>query len=299
MAKPTVVNLVEGDKFVSNGEIPTTLTRYGAVVIIEDTREIIYASPYGARGFDYSEWEVYKPNVIAYAERVGGVGILCYFISPSWDPHRNSYSAAIRRIAGSPRYLSYLPLSLRHTPVNPLPYAREWKESLSRAAHEIDMYHRSHHDTSNSSYIRERFEILVGEMWRKVLEFEVMEKNPTVAETDATHWKSVYASISPDVERFCIECDGAYFVRQWTRRASVGSFNREEVLANAIDQSRPHKYYWPNKSGTGKWTTGDVAINVPAAEWTAWKASRLEKFWEAVDYYDDEIAEHFHHTHPE
>ena len=176
-------------------------------------------------------------------------------------------------------------------PANQIPYTLEYKAYLSRFAHEVDMYHREHHDSTNSDFILERFRIIIGRMWQRVVDWDALARDNRGL-PEVRNWHYQLPALQAQMEKICLECDEhAYFVRSWTRKADVSGFiTHSEAPGHANLDTHDAGYLagFTNRDTT-PWspdTAHLVSIFGTTESIETSKQPFINSFWDAVDYYD-------------
>ena len=185
-------------------------------------------------------------------------------------------------------YLDFNGDILNH-PATHFPVVEKYKGELSKFAHEVDMFHREHHDETNAEFIRERFEILIGDMWGDILAWELLPGDPTDQE-DINNWRWRWTGIKRNMDEICYECGFTYFLRVWTMEADVPAFVTYQTASpnNAL-HAAGYQAGFTNRD-TSPWspkTTAKFAAFGTEETVEEAKEGARESFWLAVAYYDN------------
>ena len=246
---------------------------------------------------NYVDTYVSLNNPEGLAIRGNTVYICVDFADASWRSERRVDSSGYVHYIPhrETRYDGYVDLQGRHspTPVNQIPFLREWKPFVARAAHEFDWTMSAHsmqHLTTNQKWtVESQMYGLIAAPWQIIDLLENASDTEIDSFTSDYLWKSYQTDAEDVLVGLCHECeDLSTFARRFAHEANLELF-RGALVSGKVHQSDRDVSPW----GLGTVMTEQLAPvgQTPSAESiTGFHADNKVEYLKALKYYDIEVG---------
>ena len=262
-----------GDKYRPDGTFDLTLKVSWSEIEDEETRKVESDNSWDDPGTWTAE------NYLSYARQLGAPEKPLYLAQ--WDETRTSR-----------RYLDY-DGKYSYDPVNAVPFLREWKPFVSRAAHEFDWTMNAHSMESLSDNqrwtVHHQMYGLIAAPWilMKVLE----TTDPTAELAGNLLWKKYQASVEEVLIGLCHECDDtATFARLFAHKANLELFRGALVSGKVYATDRDLTPWGLNVDNIVTQVVAPIGQTPTAEKIAQFHRQNRAEYLDALDFYATDVG---------